>query len=126
MLSKQNSRRATEDGTAFRYKVSCTPQSKGVYRLNITVQSEEHNGSKLLINGLIMIDCNEAPAKDRGKAEDCPTVTKHEVQWCIREAINSGWDYRTQGTDFTLQVINEIFGLGFWSSDQAENPIRES
>ncbi|HEY8960568.1 MAG TPA: hypothetical protein VIM57_00075 [Luteolibacter sp.] len=125
MISKQKSRRVTVGGTRFRHKVSTTPKSKGVYDLNITAQSEDHNGSKLVVEGLIQKDSSVWPIGS-GESEFYPTVTRHEAEWCIREAINQGWDYSIPGTNFVLQASNEIFRFGFWAAERAQNPIRET
>ncbi|MBB5354028.1 hypothetical protein HNR46_004300 [Haloferula luteola] len=125
MISKHKSRRVIVGGTRFRHKVSTTPKSKGVYELNITAQSEDHNGSKLVVVGLIQKDSSVWPIAS-GELEFYPTVTRHEVEWCIREAINHGWDYRIAGPNFALHATNEIFRLGFWSTERAQNPIRET
>jgi hypothetical protein len=123
MISKQKARRVTVGNTAFRHKVSTTPVSKGVYRLNITVQSEVHNASKLVVLGLIQKDVSVWPLTDFKEIQYYPTVTRHEVEWCIREAINIGWDYGANGQSFVLQVSNEIFHPGFSASERAANPI---
>ena len=123
MISKKKSRRVTVGSTKFRHKVSTTPRSKGIYELNITVQCEEHNGSKLIVDGLIQKDSSVWPIGS-GELEFYPTVTRHEVEWCIREAINHGWDYTCPGPNFILPASNEIFRLGFWMTDRAKNPIR--
>jgi hypothetical protein len=124
MISKQKSRRVSVGATQFRHKVSTTARSKGIYDLNITAQSDDHNGSKLVVEGLIQKDSEVWPIGS-GEIEFYPTVTRHEVEWCIREAINDGWDYSTSGPNFVLQVSNEIFRLGFWATARAHNPIRE-
>ncbi|MEP4077920.1 hypothetical protein [Haloferula sp.] len=124
MISKQKSRRVTVGGTRFRHKVSTTPKSKGVYELNLTAQSEDHNGSKLVVTGLIQKDSSVWPIA-AGELEFYPTVTRHEAEWCIREAINHGWDYATPGANFVLEATNEIFRIGFWSTGRAKNPILE-
>ena len=126
MISKKKSRRVTVEDIPFRHKVSTTPQSKGIYSLNITVQSEEHNASKLVVSGLIQKDISVLPLMDSGEYEHYPTVTRHEVEWCIREAINNGWDYSVKGENFVLEVSNEIFHLGFWGTEKASNPIHNS
>jgi hypothetical protein len=127
MISKHKSRRVTVDSTRFRHKVSTTPKSKGIYHLNITAQSEDHNGSKLVVEGLIQKDISVWPLiVGSGKSEYYPTVTRHEVGWCIREAINNGWNYSAPGPTFVLQVSNEIFRLGFWPTERAHNPICQS
>lgn len=123
MISKQKSRRVNVGGTRFRHKVSTTPKSKGVYDLNITAQSEDHNGSKLVVEGLIQKDSSVWPIGS-GESEFYPTVTRNEAEWCIREAINQGWDYSSSGSNFVLQASNEIFRLGFWATERAQNPIR--
>jgi hypothetical protein len=124
MISKHNSRRVTVGSTRFRHKVSTTPKSKGIYHLNITAQSEDHNGSKLVVEGLIQKDISVWPLiVGSGQSEYYPTVTRHEVEWCIREAINNGWDYATPGANFVLQASNEIFRPGFWATEPAHNPI---
>jgi hypothetical protein len=125
MISKQKSRRVTVSDTRFRHKVSTTPKSRGVYDLNITAQSEDYNGSKLVVEGLIQKDSSVWPIAC-GELEFYPTVTRHEVEWCIREAINHGWVYSTPGPNFILQSTNEIFRLGFWATERAKNPICET
>src|SRR5690349_916931 len=115
MISKQKSRRVTVGGIAFRHKVSTTPESKGIYCLNITVQSEAHNASKLVVEGLIQKDRSVWPITDFQELQYYPTVTRHEVEWCIREAINAGWDYAANGACFVLRVSNEIFNPYFWT-----------
>lgn len=124
MISKQKSRSVTVGTTRFRHKVSTTPKSKGIYHLNITAQSEDHNGSKLVVEGLIKKDTSVWPlVGGSGKIEYYPIVTRHEAAWCIREAINLGWDYTTSGPNFILQASNEIFRPEFWATERAKNPI---
>lgn len=110
MISKHKARRVTIGGTAFRYKVSCTPRSRGIYGLNITVQNESHNGSKLLVTGLISKDHTIWPMSE-GDSIHYPTVTRHEVETLVKEAIHQGWDHSAKGRDFTLHASNEIFRL---------------
>jgi hypothetical protein len=127
MISKQKSRRVTVGNTRFRHKVSTTPKSKGIYDLNITAQSEDHNGSKLVVEGLIQKDISVWPlVAGSGESEYYPTVTRHEAEWCIREAINHGWDFSNPGPNFILQASNEIFRFGFWATERAKNPICRS
>ncbi len=122
MISKHQSRRVTVGDTAFRHKVSTTPQSRGIYRLNITVQSEVHNASKLVVEGLIQKDNSVWPLSFQ-EIQFYPTVTRHEVEWCIREAINNGWDYAAKGSSFVLHSSNEIFRPGFLAHALATNPV---
>lgn len=113
MISKQKARRVTVGSHTFRHKVSTTPQSRGIYRLNITAQSNTHNASKLVVEGLIQKDISIWPLTEHGDYRYYPTVTRHEVEWLIQEAIHKGWDYAAKGSNFTLQASNEIFSLGF-------------
>jgi len=126
MISKQKSRRVTVGGTAFRHKVSTTPQSRGIYRLNITVQSVAHNASKLVVEGLIQKDISVWPLTSFQEVQFYPTVTRHEVEWCIREAINNGWEYAAKGSSFVLHASNEIFRPGFLANVLATNPVHQA
>ena len=112
MISKRNSRRATIGELAFRYKVSTTPKSKGVYQLNFTAQREGHNGSKLVVVGLIQKDISIWPIVSHEDHIYYPTVTRHEAVWLIRDAIARGWDHSRKGPDFILEASNEIFRVG--------------
>ena len=113
MISKQKARRLTIGDNAFRHKVSTTPICRGIYRLNITVQSETHNASKLVVEGLIQKDISIWPPTEHGDNRYYPTVTRHEVEWLVQEAIHKGWNYTAIGSNFTLQASNEIFGIGY-------------
>jgi len=123
MIPKHKSRRVIVGNTPFRHKVSTTPKSKGVYRLNITVQSENHNASKMVVEGLIKKDSSVWPLTNYRESHFYPTVSRQEVEWCIREAINRGWNYTATGPNFVLRVSNDIFRLDFWLSPPAYNPI---
>jgi hypothetical protein len=113
MISKQNARRVTIGDNVFRHKVSTTSISRGIYRLNITIQSEIHNACKLIVEGLIQKDSSIWPPAAHEDYQFYPTVTRHEVEWLIKDAINKGWDYSAIGPNFTLQASNKIFGLGY-------------
>lgn len=123
MISKRKSRRVIVGNTSFRHKISVTPLSDGIYRLNITIQSETHNASKLVVTGLIQKDISVWPLTDHQEIGYYPTVTKHEIAWFIREAIHNGWDHRSNGPNFVLEASNEIFHPSFWASERADNPI---
>jgi len=112
MISKRNSRRATIGELAFRYKVSTTPKSKGVYQLNFTAQREGHNGSRFVAAGLIQKDRSICPPSSWEDHIYYPTVTRHEATWLIREAIAYGWDHSSKGPNFILEATNEIFRVG--------------
>ncbi|HEY1121294.1 MAG TPA: hypothetical protein VGE67_06820 [Haloferula sp.] len=112
MISKRNSRRATIGDVVFRYKVSATPKSKGIYQLNFTAQREAHQGSRLVVVGLIQKDAWTKPAANWEEHIYYPTVTRHEAAWFIQEAIAGGWEHSSKGRDFILEVTNEIFRVG--------------
>jgi hypothetical protein len=100
-------------GIAFRHKVSTTPKNRGIYDLNITIQSEIHNGSKLVIKGLIQKDVTIWPPGDFREHINYPTVTRHEVEWLVNKAIANGWSHSAKGPNFILEASNEIFRYGF-------------
>ena len=112
MISKRNSRRAFIGEVAFRYKVSATPKSRGIYCLNITVQREEEPGSKLIVAGLIQKDRQIWPPTSWEDHIYYPTVTRHEATWLIQQAIAREWDHSSKGADFILEATNEIFRVG--------------
>lgn len=109
MISKAKSRQTKRGEEKFRYKVSSKPKSKGVYELNITVQSEEHNGSKLLVIGIFQHDYRVNPPKCSEDYKYLPDIIRADIDGFISEAIGLGWEYRAAGSDFTLQASNEIF-----------------
>lgn len=125
MISKQNARRVTIGDNAFRHKVSTTPISRGIYQLNITIQSEAHNACKLIVEGLIQKDSSIWPPTAHDDYQYYPTVTRHEVEWLINDAIKKGWDYTAIGSNFSLLASNEIFGIGYLA-DQITKKKAES
>jgi len=108
MISKPNARVIEIEGTRFRYKVSAKPISEGVYELNITVQSEDHNGRKLLVAGIRQHD---KPPQCHDDLIFHPTIIRDDIDGFIREAIELGWEYKTCGSDFRLESTNEPFRL---------------
>ena len=113
MISKANSRQTTYGEVKFRYKVSLKPKSKGVYEFKITVQSEEHNGSKLLVTGILQHDQLVIPPEDYKCLPEIykwyPEIIKGDINGFICEAIGLGWVYGAAGTNFILQASNAIF-----------------
>jgi hypothetical protein len=106
MISKAKSRQTTRGEEKFRYKVSSKPKSKGVYELNITVQSEECNGSKLLVIGILQHDHRVIPLEDYKYR---PEIIKADIDGFISEAMGRGWEYKAAGPNFTLRASNDIF-----------------
>lgn len=121
MISKRKSRRVAVGGTVFRHKVSATPQSREIYRLNITIQSKDHNASKLVVEGLIQKDLWGRPRADHAEVRYYPLIGRRQVGWFIREAVRNGWNYAANGPNFVLQVTNEIFRPGFWAAERAQS-----
>lgn len=117
MISKAKSRSTTVQGEVFRYKVSSKPVSKGVYELNITIQSERHNACKLLVRGIFEWDYNVKPPQSREDYNYLPTIIHDDIDGFINEAIEQGWDFAKRGCDFELQCSNEIFRL-IWREEQ--------
>lgn len=111
MISKAKSRRTTHRGVTFRYKVSSRPRSQGVYELNITIQSESHNASKLRVTGIVEHDFDEKPPQSREDYRFLPTIQRADIDGFISEAIDRGWNFQARGKDFELSAENELFRL---------------
>ena len=124
MIARKNSRRVFVDDEYFRYKISLTPKSKGIYCLNITVVGEGRNGSKLFIKGLIQK--NYSVLAEASEFRFYAEVTQHEMHWLIREAILRRWEYTLPSSDYTLTVTNDIFELGFFRSIFLQAKVREA
>lgn len=111
MISKQNARAIKIEDTRFRYKVSAKPVSEGVYELNVTIQSEDHNARKLLVTGIRQHDSTVRAPQCSDNQMYHPTIIRDDIDGSIREAIELGWEYKTCGTDFRLVATNEPFRL---------------
>jgi len=111
MIGKVKARRTTFGDAVFRYKVSSRPISKGVYELNITIQSEGDNASKLVVNGVLQHDSSVNPPKCHDDLKFCPTIIRDDIDGFLNEAIELGWDYTSKGNAFILNVSNELFRL---------------
>lgn len=119
MISKAKSRGTTVGAERFRYKVSTRPVSKGVYELNVTIQNEARNGSKLLVTGIMQHDYRVNPPQcdEDYKYEYRPTILRIDINGFIKEAIANGWDCAEKGQDFRLCASNEMFRLyAYWES----------
>jgi hypothetical protein len=115
MISKANSRGTTVGAERFRYKVSSKPVSKGVYELNVTIQNEARNASKLLVTGIMQHDYRVNPPQSHDDHKYLPTILRIDVDGFIKEALANGWDCAEKGQDFRLCASNEMFlGYGFW------------
>ncbi len=119
MLSGSKARNAEVDGAKFRYKVSTTPRSRGIYDLNVTVQSKEHNGCRLRVVGLVQRDSQVLPPCDEFDYTWYPTVCRLHVELFIEHAINKGWKFQDRGKDFLLETTNEVFRLECWPPTKA-------
>lgn len=114
MISRSKARNAEVDGTKFRYKVSTTPRSRGIYDLNITVQSKDHNRCRLRIVGLVQRDSQVLPPCPEFDYTWYPTVCRLHVELFIEHAINKGWNFQNRGKDFLLEATNEVFRMDRW------------
>ncbi len=121
MISNAKSRRTTVGAERFRYKVSSKPVSKGVYELNVTIQSEARNASKLLVTGIMQHDYHVNPPQCHEDHKYLPTILRIDIDGFIKEAIANGWDCAEKGQDFRLCASNELFRLyGFWEKRPKE------
>tara|TARA_R110002096_G_scaffold217936_4_gene406043 strand:+ start:235 stop:642 length:408 start_codon:yes stop_codon:yes gene_type:complete len=121
MISKSKARVIEIDDTRFRYKVSARPVSEGVYELNITIQSEDHNARKLLVTGIRQHDYSVKPPQTPDDHKYFLTIIRDDIDGFIREAIGLGWKYQTRGSDFCVESTNEPFRLiPYWEERPAE------
>lgn len=121
MISKVKSRCTRVNGVKFRYKVSSRPKSKGVFELNITIQSEDHNGSKLFVTGIIQHDCSVKPPRCDDDYIYFPIIIRDDIEGYIEEAIEQGWDYSRSGRGFELPSTNEPFRfIAYWEDRSVE------
>ncbi len=121
MIAKSKARVIEIDDTKFRYKVSAKPVTNGVYDLNVTIQSEDHNGRKLLVKGIRQHDIDIRQPQSPDDHKYYPTIIRDDIDGFIREAIGLGWEYRTRGSDFRLETTNELFRLiPYWEERPEE------
>jgi len=110
-LPKNKSRKIVVAGNEFRYTVSITSKDDGKYDFNIAIQSEEHNGCKLLLKGLVTrnfwLDFSDLVGEKGVDFSKYPTITPKHIEHFIKRAIENGWDYTKSGKNFTLDVTNE-------------------
>jgi hypothetical protein len=118
MISKPNARVIEIGDTRFRYKVSAKPVSEGVYEVNITIQSEDHNTRKLLVTGIRQHDYAVKPPQCPDNQIYHPTIIRDDISGFIREAIELGWEYKTRGADFRLIATNEPFRLNPYGEER--------
>ena len=117
MISKAKTRGTTVGAERFRYKVSSKPVSKGVYELNVTIQNEARNASKLLVTGIMQHDYHVNPPQCHEDHKYLPTILRIDIDGFIKEAIANGWDCAGKGQDFRLCASNEMFRLyACWES----------
>ena len=107
MLPKKKSRRLTIDGQVFRYAVSCSASGDGWYDFNVTVQNEQHNGSKLQAIGLVTRDYWLDFSHGDLDLDNYPVITPKHIETFVRRAQSEGWDFSTSGSSFELKVDNE-------------------
>ena len=112
-LAKNKSRNITVDQIHYRYTVSITWKENGVFQFNITVQSTQGNGSKLLLKGLVTrdfwLDFSDVVHHEKLYPSSYPVITPRHIEYFIKKARKEGWDTRSKGT-FILKVSNEALG----------------
>ena len=110
-LPKNKSRNITVDENHYKYSISTSKKENYNFDFNVTVQSSEHNGSKLLIKGLVTrnywLDFSDLVHQDEIDYSNYPTITPKHIEYFITKAKNEGWDYTQKGKDYTLNVTNE-------------------
>ncbi|MGJ8674260.1 hypothetical protein [Rubritalea sp.] len=109
MISKAKARNASFEDTNFRYKISSKPVSNGIYELNITIQSENHNASKLIVTGVMQHDYAVKPPLCSEDHKFFETIVRIDIEGYIAEAVELGWDYKQKGSDFVLTSSNEPY-----------------
>ena len=110
-LPKNKSRLISVDNEDFRYVISISWQGSGNYHFNVTVQHEEMNGSKLLLQGLVSrnfwLDFSDLiKEKIEFKEGEYPTITPKHIAHFIRLGIKKGWCYHNSGKNFILEINN--------------------
>ena len=109
-LNKSKSRPISVGENLFRYIISISWHDNGEFNFNITVQSDEYNGCKLLLKGLVTRDFWLDFSDNIGEVinkSNYPTITPKHIAAFINQALNQGWDFTSKGKDFTLKVSNE-------------------
>ena len=109
-LPKNKSRNITVDQRHYRYAISISWKEKADFDFNITVQSSEENGSKLLLKGLVTkdfwLDFSDLVHQEKVDYSNYPTITPKHIEYFIKEAKKKGWDCTSKG-NFILNVTNE-------------------
>lgn len=106
MLPKRKSRCIEVGGTRFQYSISCSWKDIGWWNFNVTIQSEPHNGSKLLVKGLVTRDF-WLDFPDPIEPDKYPIVTSRHIKNFIVQAIEEGWKFEDRGRNYVLAVTNE-------------------
>lgn len=107
-LQKRNSRSIAVDGITFRYTISCDWSSIGEHDIRITVQQEDANGSRLLVNRLRGKDLGRELGDEDLAKSAYPVVTPKHISSLIIRAVDMGWNHSEPGRDFSLPVDPRI------------------
>ncbi len=77
-----------------------------MFNLNITIQSQEHNGCKLLVKGLVTRDFWLDFSGHKGEVDMSayPTITPKHIEHFIKLALGQGWSFSSKGKDFVLAI----------------------
>lgn len=107
MLSKRHSRPIVVGDNTYRYAISKKASSDGEFEVQITVQSEEYNGAKLLVRGLITRDYWLDMPDRVGEPTDYLVIKPSHIESMIEQAIEGGWDYSQSGADYMVVLQND-------------------
>ncbi|MCP3921173.1 MAG: hypothetical protein GY714_01175 [Desulfobacterales bacterium] len=106
-LPKNKSRKIVVEGIVYRYVISISWKDEGEFDFNITIQSEKHNGCKLILKGLVTSDLwlnfPDIVSEEIDK-NSYPTITPKHIVHFIKNAIDIGWDFSKSGKDFIQSV----------------------
>lgn len=109
-IPKNKSRNITVDQIHYRYAISISWKEDASFDFNITVQSSEHNGSKLLLKGLVTrdfwLDFSDKVHEEKVDDSFYPTITPRHIEYFIKKAKEEGWDSGSKG-NYTLNVTNK-------------------
>jgi len=106
-LPRKKSRKIHVNGEDFRYIISKSKTDEdSLFMINITVQNEAGNGSKLLVSGITTRDYwLDFPHVDNDKkTENYPIITSVKIASIITDSIKKGWLYDRPGKEYKIEI----------------------
>jgi hypothetical protein len=105
MLPSSGSNRVEVDGTSYRYIVSeFSALLDGTIPLAVTVQLRDRNGAYLRAVGLTAIPVPKVLSESRSERRRNQAIKPRQVARLIRLGLAHGWDPKSPGPVFLLQV----------------------